>query len=185
MKSACCNVCKKAGKPWSHFPKDSSGRTVCPTLLGEKRGFYCKVCKDSGKPESIFTAHNVKDKTGKVCCPTLLSQACSKCGNMGHTINYCNVEKGKRHKKFDEKEVRREKVVPTSGFSVLDFSDSEEEQTKAEIKLKRKLPDTLSQNVTLRPHQKAPIFTEKQVGMMRSFRNGTLNWADIDSDEDD
>lgn len=204
-KTKCCNVCKKAGKPrsvfGSHFPKDSAGRTVCPTLLGDRCGFHCKVCKVSGKPESIVTSHNVKDKTGKVCCPTLLGQACSKCGNLGHTINYCKSEKEWREK-FDDKEdrrmarVRREEVkVPnkpsTSAFSALDLSDSEEEEehTKAEIEMKRDHADTislsLSPNVTLRPHQKGATFSEKHAAMMRSFKNGTLNWADVDSDSDE
>lgn len=193
-KTACCNVCKNAGKPrsvfGSHFPKDSAGRTVCPTLLGEKRGLHCKVCKDSGKPSAMFSSHSVKDKTGKVICPTLLSQACQRCSNLGHTINFCNAEKGWR-----EKEDRRQAAAtPTrksaiTAFSALELSDSEEEkeQTKAEIKMKREQDDVLSQNVTLRPHQKPhPFsFSEKEVAMMRSFKAGTLNWADVESDSDE
>lgn len=195
-KNTCCNVCKNAGKPrsvfGSHFPKDSAGRTVCPTLLGENRGFHCKVCKDSGKPSAMFSSHNVKDKTGKVICPTLLSQACQRCANLGHTINFCNAEKGWREKEA-EKEDRRQAAImreaaatvtrksAITAFSALELSDSEEEESKAEIKIAR----TLSQNVTVRPHQKGPTFSEKQAAMMRSFKAGTLNWADVESDSDE
>lgn len=202
-KTACCNACKNAGKPrsvfGSHFPKDSAGRTVCPTLLGEKRGFHCKVCKDSGKPSAMFSSHNVKDKTGKVICPTLLSQACLRCSNLGHTINFCNAEKGWREKEVEKEERRQAAIMreaaatvtrksAITAFSALDLSDSEEEeQTKAEIKMKREQDDVLSQNVTLREHQKPhPFsFSEKEVAMMRSFKAGTLNWADVESDSDE
>lgn len=44
----CCKVCKDAGKSESeyssHWPKDSNGNTVCPTLLSQE----CRYCGESG-----------------------------------------------------------------------------------------------------------------------------------------
>jgi hypothetical protein len=44
----CCKVCKDAGKPAaqyeSHWPKDSSGNTICPTLLSQE----CRFCRELG-----------------------------------------------------------------------------------------------------------------------------------------
>ena len=52
-----CKVCKDAGKTeseyTSHFVKDKSGKTICPTLLNQA----CKYCRQTG--------HTVK------FCPTL------------------------------------------------------------------------------------------------------------------
>jgi len=44
----CCKVCKDSGKSESeyssHWPKDSDGKTVCPTLLAQD----CRYCGESG-----------------------------------------------------------------------------------------------------------------------------------------
>jgi len=44
----CCKVCKDSGKSErdysSHWPKDNSGNTICPTLLAQK----CRYCGDNG-----------------------------------------------------------------------------------------------------------------------------------------
>lgn len=48
VRKACCKVCKDAGKTESeygnHWPKDSNGKTVCPTLLAQQ----CRYCGESG-----------------------------------------------------------------------------------------------------------------------------------------
>lgn len=120
---------------------------------------FCKVCKDSGKSEAVFTSHTVKDSHGKTICPTLLKQNCKKCGKPGHTINYCASKEWK--KPANEILIKESKPLQTkpltNAFTVLDSSDSEEEEeTKMEIMSKR-FPKSseshLSPNVTLRPHQ--------------------------------
>ena len=48
VRKPCCKVCKDAGKSESeygnHWPKDSNGKTVCPTLLAQD----CRYCGESG-----------------------------------------------------------------------------------------------------------------------------------------
>lgn len=193
-KTACCNVCKSAGKPWTtHFPKDSTGRIVCPTLLGEKRGFHCKVCKDSGKSEAAFTSHNVKDKTGKVCCPTLLNQSCKKCGQMGHTFNYCTVPKERMRSQTGA--VKRETPAPILSLPILspDILSLPILSPAILSPISIPPPPILSPNVTLRKHQTSwasenecnlPSPSVKRAVIMQGLRNGTICWADIESDDE-
>jgi hypothetical protein len=48
VRKPCCKVCKDAGKSeseyGSHWPKDSDGKTVCPTLLAQD----CRYCGEAG-----------------------------------------------------------------------------------------------------------------------------------------
>lgn len=48
VRKPCCKVCKDSGKSESeyssHWPKDSDGKTVCPTLLAQD----CRYCGDAG-----------------------------------------------------------------------------------------------------------------------------------------
>jgi hypothetical protein len=48
IRKPCCKVCKDAGKSeseyGSHWPKDSDGKTVCPTLLAQD----CRYCGEAG-----------------------------------------------------------------------------------------------------------------------------------------
>lgn len=48
VRKPCCKVCKDAGKSeseyGSHWPKDSAGKTVCPTLLAQD----CRYCGEAG-----------------------------------------------------------------------------------------------------------------------------------------
>jgi hypothetical protein len=48
VRKPCCKVCKDSGKSESeyssHWPKDSDGKTVCPTLLAQD----CRYCGESG-----------------------------------------------------------------------------------------------------------------------------------------
>ena len=48
VRKPCCKVCKDAGKSeseyGSHWPKDSNGKTVCPTLLAQD----CRYCGEAG-----------------------------------------------------------------------------------------------------------------------------------------
>jgi hypothetical protein len=48
VRKPCCKVCKDSGKSESeyssHWPKDSDGKTVCPTLLAQE----CRYCGESG-----------------------------------------------------------------------------------------------------------------------------------------
>ena len=152
----CCMVCKNAGKAdFTHETKDRNGQTRCPTLLQRRCLLSCKVCKDSGKSEATYTSHNVKDAKGVVICPTLLGQACLKCNRRGHTASYCTFQ--------------------TQKFNSYDdgYESDEPEPTKGQIQAQRaqvqhvvqapvpaannfpSLSESLSQNVTLRPHQKS------------------------------
>jgi len=152
-------VCKNAGKSdFMHETKDRNGQTECPTLLQRRRTFFCKVCKDSGKSEDIFTSHCVKDAKGVVQCPTLLGQACLRCNRKGHTASYCTFQQKQSSNRYDD------------GNEI-----EEQELTKGQIQAQRAkaqhvvqavsfvptasdfpgLPESLSENVTLRPHQKS------------------------------
>lgn len=48
VRKPCCKVCKDAGRSeseyGSHWPKDSDGKTVCPTLLAQD----CRYCGEAG-----------------------------------------------------------------------------------------------------------------------------------------
>jgi len=57
-----CKVCKDAGKTetvyTSHFVKDKSGKTICPTLLNQS----CKYCRQSGHTVKFCSTLKLNEK---------------------------------------------------------------------------------------------------------------------------
>lgn len=162
----CCVVCKNAGKAdFMHETKDRNGQTRCPTLLQRRCLLSCKVCKDSGKSEATYTSHNVKDARGVVICPTLLGQECLKCNRKGHTASYCTFQTQKFNSyddgyESDEPEPTKANIAAQRAL----VKAQEQKQAKAAVQPTVSfVPDTdfpslsesLSANVTLRPHQKS------------------------------
>ena len=49
--------------------------------------YFCKFCYDCGRGD--FDTHLTRNRQGKLTCKYLASISCSKCGEKGHTINYC------------------------------------------------------------------------------------------------
>lgn len=60
-----CKVCKDAGKTeseyTSHFVKDKSGKTICPTLLNQA----CKYCRQTGHTVKFCPTLKLKEKNKK------------------------------------------------------------------------------------------------------------------------
>jgi hypothetical protein len=60
-----CKVCKDAGKTESeynsHFVKDKSGKTICPTLLNQA----CKYCRQTGHTVKFCPTLKLKEKNKK------------------------------------------------------------------------------------------------------------------------
>lgn len=98
-KKPCCKVCQDAGKPedvyTSHWVKDLSGKTVCPTLLNSECRFchklghttkYCKeleqMNKDKAKIEkklkyqSMTKSLDVKQEQKHIKCTNMFAAFC-------------------------------------------------------------------------------------------------------------
>ena len=60
-----CKVCKDAGKTeteyTSHYVKDKSGKTTCPTLLNQA----CKYCKQTGHTVKFCQALKLNEKNNR------------------------------------------------------------------------------------------------------------------------
>jgi hypothetical protein len=60
-----CKVCKDAGKTeseyTSHFVKDKSGKTICPTLLNQA----CKYCRQTGHTVKFCKTLKLNEKNKK------------------------------------------------------------------------------------------------------------------------
>ena len=56
---------------------------------------FCKFCMQRGFPLKDCKSHYTKSGPefgSKITCPALLQQQCARCGEIGHTPNYCKSE---------------------------------------------------------------------------------------------
>jgi hypothetical protein len=110
----CCKVCKDAGKTeleyGNHWPKDSNGKTVCPTLLAQE----CRYCGKSG--------HTVK------YCQVLTKENSAK-------EKFAKQEDRKKRFQAHEAASKPKSVASstTSRFALL-MDDSDESPSRAEKK---------------------------------------------------
>ena len=73
------------------------------------------------------------------------------------------------------KDLQRDRKARAGQFGVLaeeESDDEEQELTKLDIVSQRS------------PKMDAPKISEKEKAMLIGFRNGTLNWADVESDDE-
>jgi len=125
VRKPCCKVCKDSGKSESeyssHWPKDSDGKTVCPTLLAQD----CRYCGESG--------HTVK------YCKVLERDNANKEKRQ-------KQEDRVRRTQVHEVASKPQRVAPlaTSRFALLMDDDSDESprraQKKAPAPLKEEFP---------------------------------------------
>lgn len=129
VRKPCCKVCKDSGKSESeyssHWPKDSDGKTVCPTLLAQD----CRYCGDAG--------HTVK------YCKVLERD------NAVRANRERLVERVQKQAQAHEAVSKPQRVAPlaTSRFALLMDDDSDESprspkraQKKAPAPLKEEFP---------------------------------------------
>jgi len=121
----CCKVCKDSGKSESeyssHWPKDSDGKTVCPTLLAQD----CRYCGDAG--------HTVK------YCKVLERD------NANKEKRQKQEERVRRTQAHEAASKPNSIAAPTSGrFALLMDDDSDESprrtQKKAPVPQKEEFP---------------------------------------------
>jgi hypothetical protein len=151
---------------------------------------FCKVCKDAGKPEAIYTSHYVKEKTGKVCCTTLLTQECRYCGQLGHTVKFCEIlahenkqkEANRRREENRIKELRAQQAAkqqsakpkqPMNRFE--DLSEDSEGEDAAAPKAKATPQAKPTHQVKTSTVEEFPALTQMQNVTLRPHQ---MNWAD-------
>ena len=137
VRKPCCKVCKDAGKSEkeysNHWPKDSDGKTVCPTLLAQD----CRYCGDAG--------HTVK------YCKVLERDTANK------EKRQKQEERVRRTQAHEVASKPKSLAAPTSGRFALLMEDSDESprspkraEKKAPAPMKEEFP-ALGKSWTTRP----------------------------------
>jgi hypothetical protein len=155
---------------------------------------FCKVCYDAKKNESVYTSHFVKDQPGKngvVVCPILLSQECRYCHAQGHTPSCCpklqnelrsremaekEREKQQHKEDFHKSQIKKDtknesynfQKLKLKGFSILDDSGSDLEDSIVEVKSKGAIAVRKTEEVYPRLSNKKP---SPQVVLNTSYAN--------------
>jgi len=141
VRKPCCKVCKDSGKSESeyssHWPKDSDGKTVCPTLLAQD----CRYCGDAG--------HTVK------YCKVLERD------NANKEKRQKQEDRVRRTQAHEAVSKPKSLASPaTSRFALLMDDDSDESPRRAEKKapapMKEEFP-ALGRSWTTRPTAAAPV----------------------------
>ena len=136
-KKPCCKVCQDAGKPeevyTSHWVKDLTGKTVCPTLLNTE----CRFCHKIG--------HTTK--------------YCKELEKMNKEKE--RAEKKLQYKKQPVEKPSQKKVVTTNQYAVFcESSDDEEEveecSAKCEDQEKKPIQNTWA-SIASKPKEQKPI----------------------------
>jgi hypothetical protein len=143
VRKPCCKVCKDSGKSESeygnHWPKDSSGKTVCPTLLAQD----CRYCGESG--------HTVK------YCKVLERDTANK------EKRQKQEERIRRTQAHEVASKPKSLAAPTRGRFALLMEDSDESprspkraEKKAPAPMKEEFP-ALGRSCATRPTAAAPL----------------------------
>ena len=184
-----CKVCHDAGKPeseyTSHWVKDLTGKTICPTLLNQE----CRYCFKSGHTVKFCDVLLAKNKVNtetpqKASKPKVAPKTAApkKRSSMFEALDYDSdieeVEEVKAEVKAEVKEEVRERAL--TGWAAIAAKPKVEMEPKPTmISLKRQ--------VKIAPKEepipaKEPIPAAKKPIQPVVF---TKSWADLSDSEDD
>jgi hypothetical protein len=213
----CCKVCKDAGKTeleyGNHWPKDSNGKTVCPTLLAQECRYcgksghtvkYCQVLTKENSAKEKFAKQEDRKKRAQAheAASKPNSVAASTSGRFAMLMDDDSDESPRRaEKKAPAKEEfpalnsswsKRPTATPVANVSFAEMANKSEKQTRDEERLGKAIAEGMvviergSQGIkmTVAPKTEQQLAREKYNYDCFKCRNG-LTWADADDSSDD
>jgi len=200
----CCKVCKDAGKPESvfstHWPKDTKGNTVCPTLLDQEcrfchqKGHTVKYCKELAKKiaqderekkqqQQQPRAEEPKKQAAPQKPRFALLMEDEDSDDEGVPASTTSVQMKEEFPELGGTWTRRTQSTPVEGVSFLAMACKPREVAIAEKQEREK-----EQQLALpQPQKKTEAeLAAKKKHSYECFRgvNGK-SWADMDSDDDE
>ena len=190
-----CKVCKDAEKPeaiyTSHNVKDLSGKVVCPTLLNQsckncsKRGHTVKYCTEPSRMSiPIVPKQEALPKKTMTVAPVGRFAA----------LDYDDDTEDEEEEltKMEIMIQRKEKNFPPLSANVtlrphqMNWVNAVTAPRAATAKVVPvDVEDVWSSASRPPPLPSRIILSEKEIALSQGLRNGTIKWADIESDDDD
>ena len=173
---------------------------------------FCKVCYDAKRPASEYESHYVRETpnpNSKVVCPIILNTVCNNCGKKGHVKSSCNVKVQNKTapKPAQEQAPTKTTKKPVNSFQLLEEDEDEEiveinqtPQTPPPVKpsipsyadmIKKDKMESKTAKVANNRFQSISDYIDyeehERQEKLRLFTRidlRTVNWAEVESDDD-